>query len=161
MLFSKGEVKKIEIVKQEIDILEKFRHPHIVHYCGHRTEETPTSVEFFIFMELYEQPCSLKGLIEKKQKQTIKTSGQPAWFTYQEIKKFLIQISDGLHYLHQNGVAHRDLKCGNILIRTKGSVVKSLHIADFGISRVMNEEGGVPMMASTMLGTPSFMAPGQ
>ena len=69
MLFSKGETKKIDVVKQEIDILEKFRHPHIVHYCGHRVEATATSVEFFIFMELYEQPCSLKGVIQKKMKQ--------------------------------------------------------------------------------------------
>ena len=66
MLFSKGDVKKIEEVQKEINILEKFRHPHIVHYCGHRMETTSTSVEFFIFMELYEQPCSLKGAIQKR-----------------------------------------------------------------------------------------------
>ena len=36
--------------------------------------------------------------------------------------------------------------------------MSSLHIADFGISRVM-EEGAMNVLASTMLGTPSFMAP--
>ena len=41
----------------------------------------------------------------------------------------------------------------------KGSEVRTLHIADFGISRIMSTEGGVNVLASTVLGTPSFMAP--
>ena len=42
----------------------------------------------------------------------------------------------------------------------KGSSVRSLHIADFGISKIVSsEEGGINVLASTVLGTPSFMAP--
>lgn len=48
-----------------------------------------------------------------------------------QIKKFAIDILNGLEYLHKNRILHLDLKSSNILIDIKGHA----KIADFGCSR--------------------------
>lgn len=48
-------------------------------------------------------------------------------------KNFILQISNGLEYIHQNGIIHRDLKPGNIMLRHNGDGFR-LVIIDFGIS---------------------------
>ena len=60
-------------------------------------------------MELYEKPSSLKDVIAKKLEIAEKRKF-PEWFSFEEVRKFMRQISDGLHYLHDQGVAHSDLK---------------------------------------------------
>ena len=52
-------------------------------------------------------------------------------FTESQVKCIMIQLLDGIEYLHQNYIIHRDLKVSNLLLTDKGS----LKIADFGLSR--------------------------
>lgn len=66
-------------------------------------------------------------------------------------RRYIADVLEGLRYLHSKNVAHRDLKCENLLLCSSG-VVK---LADFGCSREY-EEGE---QARTLLGTPLFMAP--
>lgn len=62
------------------------------------------------------------------------------------------QILRGVEYLHSVGKIHRDLKPANLLI---SSATLDLKIADFGLSRDLDDGG----MASTVCGTPLYMAP--
>lgn len=48
-----------------------------------------------------------------------------------EIKCFMLQILNGINYLHQNYIIHRDLKLSNIMIDSKGV----LKLGDFGLSK--------------------------
>ena len=66
------------------------------------------------------------------------------------------RIARAVHYAHQRGVLHRDLKPGNVLIDTAGEP----YLTDFGLARLLAHESTV---TSTMasLGTPSYMPPEQ
>ena len=64
---------------------------------------------------------------------------------------FMKQIRNGLKYLIDNRIFHRDLKPHNILINEKGE----LKIADFGFARHFESDN----MIETLCGTPLYMAP--
>lgn len=64
-----------------------------------------------------------------------------------------IQVCSALHYAHGKGVVHRDVKPGNLLLRTDG-VVK---VADFGIARPA--QATQLTAAGTVLGTAAYLPP--
>jgi serine/threonine-protein kinase len=67
----------------------------------------------------------------------------------------LLDILDGLAYAHSQGVIHRDIKPGNILLTRQGQAV----LGDFGVAQIM---GGTRHTASGVwIGTLSYMAPEQ
>lgn len=65
-------------------------------------------------------------------------------------------VARGLHYAHQKGFVHRDVKPGNILFRADGTAV----LADFGIAKAMDASAGATM-AGASIGTPDYMSPEQ
>jgi len=84
-------------------------------------------------------------------------------FSPEECYSYLAQVLDGLQAAHDVGVIHRDLKPGNIKIMRmeRESRVK---IVDFGISRMLNDEGKSTSgltRAGQFFGTPAIMSPEQ
>jgi len=65
------------------------------------------------------------------------------------------QVCDGLAEAHRQGVVHRDLKPGNIMIDRDGNA----KIMDFGIARSISVKGITG--AGMMIGTPEYMSPEQ
>ncbi|KAF2294009.1 hypothetical protein GH714_006342 [Hevea brasiliensis] len=108
---NKGEIDKI---KQEVKLLCQFSHPNIVKYYG--TEEDESKVN--IFLELVST-----GSLRKVYKSFELEESQVSHYTK--------QILEGLKYLHERKVVHRDIKCANILWE-KGYV----KITDFGLTKV-------------------------
>src|SRR6266567_4419999 len=66
------------------------------------------------------------------------------------------KLAHTLHHAHQNGVLHRDVKPGNILLDAKGEP----HLTDFGLARLVETDSTVTHTRE-VLGTPSYMAPEQ
>jgi len=67
---------------------------------------------------------------------------------------YLIQVCDALHYAHLQGVIHRDIKPGNIMILKDGLA----KVMDFGIARAA---GGTKTRTGVIKGTPFYMSPEQ
>ena len=70
--------------------------------------------------------------------------------------ELIAKLSRTMHYAHQRGILHRDIKPGNILLDAKGEP----HLTDFGLARLTESESTVTRTSDT-LGTPSYMAPEQ
>ena len=70
--------------------------------------------------------------------------------------QLIAKLARAVHYAHQRGILHRDIKPGNILIDAKGEP----HLTDFGLARLTETESTVTRTLDT-LGTPSYMAPEQ
>jgi serine/threonine protein kinase/Tfp pilus assembly protein PilF len=70
--------------------------------------------------------------------------------------ELIAKLARTVHYAHQHGVVHRDIKPGNVLVDVNGEP----HLSDFGLARLLETES---TMTGTqeMIGTPSYMAPEQ
>ncbi|KAL4355230.1 hypothetical protein GQ457_06G000890 [Hibiscus cannabinus] len=116
-------LKKVKMEKQregfpltslrEINILLSFHHPSIVDV---KVVVGSSLDSIFMVME-----HDLKALME--------TMKQP--FSQSEVKCLMLQLLEGVKYLHDKWVLHRDLKTSNLLLNNQGE----LKICDFGLTR--------------------------
>lgn len=120
----------------ESSLLESLNHRHIARYIDQeiRQEDNPILV-----MEY----CPLGDLLAQHRKQP---------FTRGQVIQVIAQATSALRYLHQNGVAHRDLKPQNILVRSRQPV--DIAVSDFGLA---TKDRG--LMSTQGTGTYVFMAP--
>ncbi|HEU5247309.1 MAG TPA: protein kinase, partial [Candidatus Udaeobacter sp.] len=70
--------------------------------------------------------------------------------------ELIAKLARTVHYAHERGILHRDIKPGNILLDAKGEP----HLTDFGLARLVETESTVTRTLE-VLGTPSYMAPEQ
>ncbi|ONM16448.1 hypothetical protein ZEAMMB73_Zm00001d003222 [Zea mays] len=91
---------------REINILLSFHHPSIVDVKEVVVGSSLDSI--FMVMEYMEH--DLKGVME--------TMKQP--YTQSEVKCLMLQLLEGVKYLHDNWVLHRDLKTSNLLLNNRG-----------------------------------------
>lgn len=105
----------IEALKREISLLRDLRHANIVQYLG-----CSSSTEYLnIFLE-YVPGGSVQTMLN-----SYGALPEPL------VRSFVRQILNGLSYLHNRDIIHRDIKGANILVDNKGTI----KISDFGISK--------------------------
>ncbi|KQK00216.1 cyclin-dependent kinase G-1 [Brachypodium distachyon] len=113
---------------REINILLSFHHPSIVD-----VQEIVVGSGDSTYMVMEYMEHDLKAVME--------TMKQP--YSQSEVKCLMLQLLEGVKYLHDNWVIHRDLKTSNILLNNRGE----LKICDFGLSR----QYGSPLKPYTQL----------
>ena len=75
-----------------------------------------------------------------------------------------VQIADAINYAHQEGVIHRDIKPGNIIIEHKDDGNDYVKIIDFGIAKVLYAESAATQeltQTGEVFGSPLYMSPEQ
>jgi hypothetical protein len=83
-------------------------------------------------------------------------SAPPPFPDSRAIAQFMVAVAHAVHYAHQRGILHRDLKPGNILI--DGDLHP--HVTDFGLSRRLEVQHSLSP-SGAIVGTPGYMAPEQ
>ncbi len=80
-------------------------------------------------------------------------------FDVKKIFRLMLELLDALHFAHEAGIVHRDIKPGNVMVDANGHV----KLTDFGVARITDPEGNQAeaTRAGAMVGTPSYMSPEQ
>ncbi|XP_028109149.1 MAP3K epsilon protein kinase 1-like isoform X2 [Camellia sinensis] len=128
----------LNIIMQEIDLLKNLNHKNIVKYLG----SLKTKTHLHIILE-YVENGSLANIIKPN---------KFGPFPESLVVVYIAQVLEGLVYLHEQGVIHRDIKGANILT-TKEGLVK---LADFGVATKLTE---ADVNTHSVVGTPYWMAP--
>jgi serine/threonine-protein kinase len=116
-------------------------HPNVVQVFDFGFDET--AHQHFIVMEHIDGPSCAELLRER------------GHLDVDEAVDIVAQACRGLDYAHRNGVVHRDVKPGNLLVAQDGTV----KLADFGIAKA-TEQSSITQVGS-VLGTAAYLAPEQ
>ncbi len=138
-----------EAMQKEAFLLVGLSHPNILPLFCCATSHHSCS----LVMELMDK--DLHQLMEE----LVNNESQVAPFELLEAIGIMLQVAEGMNYLHQNMVVHRDLKSNNILVKYNE---RDRHVyakvADFGLSKI--KEFSCTYSNQTMdLGTTRWMAP--
>src|SRR6476646_10304248 len=133
---SKAHLRRFRL---EAEAAAKLEHPGIVpvHEVGERDGSCYFSMKFVEGGQLDE--------VARREPMPIRRAAE-----------LIAKVARTVHYAHEHGILHRDIKPGNILLDAKGEP----HLTDFGLARLVESESSVTHTLD-VLGTPSYMAPEQ
>ncbi|EGR31976.1 protein kinase domain protein [Ichthyophthirius multifiliis] len=138
--FNRLTLKEKENVLTEIHFLACLKSPYIVEYKDSFIDEKSSTL--YIIMEYCPGGDFLSKIRGLKPQQYIDEI---------QIWKYAIQLIQGLKYLHDLSISHRDFKSANIFLSKDNSIVK---VGDLGVSKIA--ENG---LLQTQTGTPYYCSP--
>ena len=129
-----------KFLPREIDVIKYLRHPSLVLFY----QCIETTNRMYLIMELAPKGDLLDEIRGKKH---IPEAQAAFWFA---------QLTNGIEYIHEKGVVHRDLKCENLILDARNN----LKITDFGFARAgMKPKGGQYLLSETYCGSYAYAPP--
>ncbi|KAK2821123.1 hypothetical protein Q7C36_020466 [Tachysurus vachellii] len=121
-------------IRREIEIMSSLNHPYIItiYEVFENKDKIVIVMEYASKGDLFDYICE-RHISEREARHTFR------------------QIVSAVHYCHQNGIVHRDLKLENILLDANGDV----KIADFGLSNLYRRDEYL----QTYCGSPLYASP--
>jgi serine/threonine protein kinase len=129
----------VERFQREARAIALLDHPHIVPIFDVYNTES----RLFLVMRLVNGPA-LQDFISGR--------SQVPW---DETVEIVSTVAEGLDYAHRQGILHRDLKPGNILI----DMDRGPMLSDFGLAKLIGDTGSNVSVSGTVVGTPHYIAP--
>ncbi|XP_016300944.1 myosin light chain kinase, smooth muscle [Sinocyclocheilus anshuiensis] len=130
--------KEKDNVRQEIAIMNDLHHPKLVQCVDAFEGKT----DIVMVLEMISGGELFERIIDEDFE-----------LTEREVIKYMLQIVDGVNFIHKKGIVHLDLKPENIMCVNKtGSKIK---LIDFGLARRLENAGSLKVL----FGTPEFVAP--
>ena len=139
-------------LEREFRQIDGLSHTHIITYYG---------LTYLEFTDVLGRESSYPVLIMEYAEEGTLLDFQKSGPNSAEADLVIEGILEGVKYLHKEGVLHRDLKPGNILITRNRRGEPVPKITDFGISRDLLSEQTIEESLTAGVGTPHYMAPEQ
>ncbi|MCI0342874.1 MAG: protein kinase [Planctomycetales bacterium] len=123
---------------REGSAMAKLRHPNILPVYGMGEQEG-----ILYYAMAFVSGRSLKDILDSEA------------LPFTDAARYVKAAAEALHYAHEQGVIHRDVKPANIMLDQDGTVL----LADFGIAK--SEDQATLTASGTVMGTPMYMSPEQ
>jgi len=127
-----------EDVMNEVAVLQSLKHPNIVQLNDFYEEKD----YFYLVMEYMTGGDVFDRIVDHRQ------------YTEKDARDLIKCLLEAVKFMHDNGVAHRDLKPQNLLLKSTDDDA-DIKVADFGFAKRIH----MPRSLTTRCGTPTYVAP--
>nr|XP_056700319.1 serine/threonine-protein kinase STK11 [Euleptes europaea] len=128
-------------VKKEIQLLRRLRHKNVIQLVDVLYNEEKQKMYMVMEYCVCGMQEMLDSVLDKK-------------FPVFQAHGYFCQLIDGLEYLHSQGIVHKDIKPGNLLLTTDGT----LKISDLGVAEALHPFAEDDV-CRTSQGSPAFQPP--
>lgn len=130
-------VTEFSIIKEEFDLMKEVKHERIIGVES-IIEHGPS---IYLVLEYGGEPLAPDSLEDRKR------------YAIEDVRKYLVQISEGLEFLHSKGIIHGDIKPSNILYTKEGNI----KICDLGSA--VHDDIKSDAITKIPKGTPAYNSP--
>ena len=131
-----------EEIENELSLMQQLNHPNIIHIKEYFVDKS----KFYLVMDLMEGP---------EIEEALRSLGE-GHYTEHDVRSIMRALFESMAYMHGKGIAHRDLKLENLVLKRPGDL-GSVCIVDFGLAKQvrmrerLTESCGTPWYASPEL----------
>jgi serine/threonine-protein kinase len=131
--------------RREAQAAASLNHPAIVAVYDTGEDRTTTGATPYIVME-YVEGETLRDVLRREGR-----------MTPERAMSLTADICAALDFSHRNGIVHRDVKPGNVMITPQGTV----KVMDFGIARAVSDSAATMTSTAAVIGTAQYLSPEQ
>jgi len=131
--------------RREAQAAASLNHPAIVAVYDTGEDRTPTGATPYIVME-YVEGDTLRDVLRREGR-----------LPPERAMSLAADICGALDFSHRNGIVHRDVKPGNVMITPQGAV----KVMDFGIARAVSDSAATMTSTAAVIGTAQYLSPEQ